>query len=401
MGAEKSARRSTKGRSTMTVTQVGNGTRVPGGTRGKPYLATGTASKSFNPPLTIRVVTTGCRDASINGQFSRAYEPNGEEQVLGAGVRVPKYAARITTQGNSRSKEMFGIATEVKQWKIDVAYAGKLRGVGFKGNDVGMACGTARFDFHALNVDTGDDFVMRGERACVLAVSNRVTRELSDRAGKLTVAIVSAFSEEIADHLAGEAAETAAQKRLKKQGKKYLKKLFPTIAKGVKRGVAIERIGDAAVALMVPYAAGKHLQHVKAYHGCTRLLLDVDDGKLKSGGLLYSPDGLHNAMRDDYLTYVSVYAKRVKSGGLDEFVRQQSGLHCNDEGMIDNSVSNGALFSDATSAVWNAEPEDGFEPTTYRLQGGCSGQLSYSGGNAQCRRRRGQASRVCDRSQGT
>ena len=25
------------------------------------------------------------------------------------------------------------------------------------------------------------------------------------------------------------------------------------------------------------------------------------------------------------------------------------------------------------------EPEAGFEPTTYRLQGGCSDQLSYSG----------------------
>jgi hypothetical protein len=32
-----------------------------------------------------------------------------------------------------------------------------------------------------------------------------------------------------------------------------------------------------------------------------------------------------------------------------------------------------------------AEPEDGFEPTTYRLQGGCSGQLSYSGGKGECR----------------
>ena len=32
------------------------------------------------------------------------------------------------------------------------------------------------------------------------------------------------------------------------------------------------------------------------------------------------------------------------------------------------------------------KPEDGFEPTTYRLQGGCSGQLSYSGGNGECRR---------------
>ena len=35
------------------------------------------------------------------------------------------------------------------------------------------------------------------------------------------------------------------------------------------------------------------------------------------------------------------------------------------------------------SLLWRTiseKPETGFEPVTYRLQGGCSGQLSYSGG---------------------
>src|SRR4029077_11488322 len=32
---------------------------------------------------------------------------------------------------------------------------------------------------------------------------------------------------------------------------------------------------------------------------------------------------------------------------------------------------------------FRGEPEAGFEPTTYRLQGGCSDQLSYSGAAAQ------------------
>src|SRR5215216_6686267 len=36
------------------------------------------------------------------------------------------------------------------------------------------------------------------------------------------------------------------------------------------------------------------------------------------------------------------------------------------------------------------KPEDGFEPTTYRLQGGCSGQLSYSGANGSVGRVSGQ-----------
>ena len=45
-----------------------------------------------------------------------------------------------------------------------------------------------------------------------------------------------------------------------------------------------------------------------------------------------------------------------------------------------------ASCSSASPRHGDAKPEDGFEPTTYRLQGGCSGQLSYSGGNAQCRR---------------
>ena len=42
------------------------------------------------------------------------------------------------------------------------------------------------------------------------------------------------------------------------------------------------------------------------------------------------------------------------------------------------------------SLLWrriSEKPETGFEPVTYRLQGGCSGQLSYSGGEAECRRR--------------
>ena len=36
-----------------------------------------------------------------------------------------------------------------------------------------------------------------------------------------------------------------------------------------------------------------------------------------------------------------------------------------------------------------AKPETGFEPVTYRLQGGCSGQLSYSGGVKECRGHQG------------
>src|SRR5262245_37743111 len=52
----------------------------------------------------------------------------------------------------------------------------------------------------------------------------------------------------------------------------------------------------------------------------------------------------------------------------------------------------------AAERALREKPEDGFEPTTYRLQGGCSGQLSYSGGNAQCRRQVGApADRLTER----
>jgi hypothetical protein len=223
------------------------------------------------------------------------------------------------------------------------------------GHDAGMVCGRARFRFYTVVGTARDAFVDKGERACVLAVSNRVSRELSDRAGKLTTAIVSAFGERFAEHLAGETKEAASQANLERTGKKLLKKLLPALKVGFKTAARIDKVGDAALALMLPYAAGKHLQHLTAYNGCTRLLLDVDGGRLKvSGGLLYSPKGLERPDVDDALTRLSVYRKERRRLRPDRLTRVSSSLRCDEDGLIQATGPDTKLFGDATRVLLTA-----------------------------------------------
>ncbi|MCW2959122.1 MAG: hypothetical protein JWP18_1925 [Solirubrobacterales bacterium] len=224
------------------------------------------------------------------------------------------------------------------------------------GHDAGLLCGKARFRFYTVSGTKRDAFVDKGERACVLAVSNRASRELSDRAGKLTAAIITAFGEEFADHLAGGARESASQANLERTGKKTLKKLLPALKIGFKTAARVDKVGDAALALMIPYAAGKHLQHLKAYNGCTRLLLDVDGGRLKvSGGLLYSPKGLERPDPDDPLTRLSVYRREPRRLRPDRFTRVSSSLRCDEDGLIQATGSDTRLFTDASRVLLTAD----------------------------------------------
>lgn len=224
-------------------------------------------------------------------------------------------------------------------------------------NDVGMVCGRARFAFHQLNVSSDDDFVRKGERVCMLAASNRMSREIIGLGGGVATAIVAQFGREIAKQLDKRAQRKAAQRNLKKRGYRLLRKLLPDIGRAVLRVNRIERAAEAAAVLMIPYAAGKHLQHVRAYHGCTRLLIDVDRGRPKvSGGLLYSPDGLEDPGADAELTYASVYRKHARRLRLDKWERVASGLHCDEDGFIRSDGADTALFEDAERIALSWSP---------------------------------------------
>lgn len=206
-----------------------------------------------------------------------------------------------------------------------------------RGADARMVCGKARFAFHSLNAAMSSDFVGTGERVCMVAVSNRLTRELVAGGAAVSPQIVKIFGEELADDFEDDASRAVTEQRRSRAGKQLLKLIWPNMARALRRVNVATTIGEGIGLLAVPVAAATHLRHIYYYKGCTRVLIDVDSGKLKlAGGLLYSPAGLKRPKQDAELTYASVYERARRSLRGDKFTRRRSSLHCNSEGMIES-----------------------------------------------------------------
>ena len=199
--------------------------------------------------------------------------------------------------------------------------------------NMGIVCGVARFAFYTVAGQR--ESIRRGEKACSIAVSNRATRELINQSGNLSSAIVRRFGTDIAKQLGDDAAREAAEFELKRRGKKLAAALLGDVGKTLLKVDLRFTIGKAVGLLAVPFAAGVHLKHVKKYKGCTRLLLDVDGKRLKvSGGLLYSPTGLHKPRRDRALTVAGTYQRKSRRLRGDDFVKRSAGLRCTKKGFI-------------------------------------------------------------------
>lgn len=213
---------------------------------------------------------------------------------------------------------------------------------------LGLVCGKAEFDFHSLNAETDLDFVHDGEKACMVAISNALTRELGKGALLTTKAILERFGHLFIAALGNEAVDAIVETTAKSVKNSILKSIVPELRKASGRVNPIVNAGKAIALGIVPYAAATHLKHLRNHKGCTRLLLDVDDGKLRmAGGLLYSPSGLEDPRADGELTEASVWRQTERRLARDDWDRMSSGLSCTTKGQIGLSGEDNEIFSGA------------------------------------------------------
>jgi alpha-tubulin suppressor-like RCC1 family protein len=308
------------------------------GLAGNPVLSPNVVS---GLPNGAQVSAGGLHTCALNASsqaFCWGYNSSGQ---LGDGTTGPRFAPTPVLDDAG-----VGVATPPLPVKFVPKEPKK------KGNQVGLVCGDAKFAFHAINAAQATDFVGEGDRACMLVLSNEVTRELGAGVVFTSALILSRFGTLLLDELGERSVKKEASSLRKRLVLKGLSRLLGSVGQTLSRTNAIFNVGKGVAMLMVPYVGSVHYKQVMKHGACTRILLAQDGGKLRlGGGVLFSPAGLHNPKRDAYLTEASVWRQEQKRLRRDEWTRVSSGLSCSTAGRVEPSFSRNQMFSSPVFSV--------------------------------------------------
>ena len=203
-------------------------------------------------------------------------------------------------------------------------------------SDFALSCGTTRFNWHYLTKEP--TFVKRGEYACVVLLSNRLSRELIDIALQNRWSLTQSYVRTHWDAIA----RSAAQFATKFASVPTLQKAFPVAAQTIAR---LNRLYAApslfGYGVVAPLAGAFVLGQYTQRGACAQFIVDVDKRRLRADwSIVYNP-----RVAQPGGSFASVW--ELKNG---KATRRYAPLRCGLNGRI--LLGRGdAIFSGATTKL--------------------------------------------------
>jgi len=208
-------------------------------------------------------------------------------------------------------------------------------------SDFGFSCGTARFDWHSPTAQA--TFVKRGEYACVVLLSNKLSRELLDLAFENRWTLSETYARTHARANASSSGGNVAS--LSADALKLLtKRFFPVAARAISTANPLFKATEAfGKAVVEPLGGAFVVTQYTQKRACAQFIVDVDSGKLRAKwSIVYNP----RVSKTVGETYASVWQSDDGKA-----VRKVAPLRC---GVVDGSVLHGrgdSIFSGGTSQL--------------------------------------------------
>lgn len=196
--------------------------------------------------------------------------------------------------------------------------------------DIGITCGTTTFDWY--DNTSRPTSVMRGEKVCVVVLSNRVLQEVLDLAIENGRTLSDMFSELIAQELREQGFRAAKKTVARYTLTRTLQKLLPHAARFIGRASGIYTAAELSYYPAQALVAGIVVDQIRNQGGCMQIVADADGDQLKtSWNLVYNPAHWRG---ERFATEAHVWDRIERTRRFDEQKPRDLGMSCTKAGLV-------------------------------------------------------------------
>ncbi len=244
------------------------------------------------------------------------------------GRQSPPQPTSALIQGGSASAATGSTTSHSSRRRTSSPIGATTRSLGT--GDVGITCGTTTFDWY--DNTSRPTSVMRGEKVCVVMLSNRVLQEVLDLAIENRRTLSDMFSELIAQELREQGIRTAKNVVVRHTLKRSLQVLLPAAARFIGRASRIYTAAELSYYPAQALVADIVVDQIRNQGGCIQIVADADGDQLKtSWNLVYNPAHWRGG---SFATEGHVWDRIERTRRFDEHKPRGLGMSCTKAGLV-------------------------------------------------------------------